>query len=120
MRRRLRDSKGAWTVNLQVLVTEKSFSKNGTSSPVLSDLSFEVSEGSIVCVFGPSGCGKTSLLRIIAGLDTDYQGHVLLDGKPVTHPTRDIGLTVQTLVSYDWLTVAGNMTFGMRYSQRQN
>ena len=77
-------------------------------------------EGSIVCLYGPSGCGKTSLLRIIAGLDTDYQGQVSLNGESVTRPTRDIGLTVQTFVSYDWLTVAGNMTFGMRYAQPQN
>jgi ABC-type nitrate/sulfonate/bicarbonate transport system ATPase subunit len=71
-------------------------------------------------VYGPSGCGKSTLLRIIAGLETDYYGSVELNGRPVTHPTKDIGLTVQAYVSYDWLTVASNITFGLRYSRHQS
>lgn len=103
---------------LEVSVKEKSFLTSGIPTPVISDISFTVSPGSIVSIYGPSGCGKSTLLRLIAGLDTEYWGEVRLDGRLVTHPTRDIGLTVQAHISYDWLTVAGNITFGLRYSRQ--
>jgi ABC-type nitrate/sulfonate/bicarbonate transport system ATPase subunit len=107
-------------VSLNVSVEEKSFSTKENLSNVLSGVSFVVPPHSIIGVFGPSGCGKSTLLRIIAGLDTSYVGSVQLNGKAVTHPTRNIGLTVQTHISYDWLTVAGNITFGLRYAPRVN
>lgn len=103
-------------MDLHVSIVEKSFGKNGDTTKILSDISFDVSAGLIVCLYGPSGCGKTTLLRIIAGLDTDYIGQIRLNGHQITSPTKNIGLTVQTLVSYDWLTVADNITFGLRYS----
>jgi ABC-type nitrate/sulfonate/bicarbonate transport system ATPase subunit len=105
-------------VILDVSVKEKSFCTKDARTQVLSDISFTIQPGSIVCLYGPSGCGKSTLLRIIAGLETEYSGHVYLNNRPVTHPTRDIGLTVQANISYDWLTVAGNITFGLRYSRQ--
>jgi sulfonate transport system ATP-binding protein len=107
-------------LSLQVSVVEKSFQRNGNSAPTLAGVSFEVPPGTIVGLYGPSGCGKSTLLRIVAGLDIDYQGTVELNGEPVTHPTRRIGMTVQTLISYDWLSVGDNITFGLRYAKAQN
>lgn len=103
-------------MELAVSIKDKTFRKNGFFSHVLGDIEFTASAGSIVCLYGPSGCGKTTLLRILAGLDTDYLGSVSLDGQAVLGPTRDIGLTVQSLVSFDWLTVEGNIAFGLRYA----
>ena len=99
---------------------EKSFRKNGSVTHVLSDVSFSVPAGSITSVYGPSGCGKSTLLRIVSGLDTDYDGEIRLNGHRVSGPTSDIGLTVQTIASYDWLSVARNITFGLRYSCQPN
>lgn len=106
-------------MSLQVSVAEKSFPSNGTRTSVLSDVAFDVPAGSIVGLYGPSGCGKSTLLRIVAGLDTDFRGEVELNGEPVSHPTRRIGMTVQTLISYDWLSVGDNITFGLRYAKAQ-
>lgn len=103
-------------MTLNVLVSNKSFSKNQNATQIISEVDFVVPESSIVCLYGPSGCGKSTLLRIIAGLDAEYQGTVELDGVEVKRPTKRIGLTVQTHVSYDWLTVAGNITFGLKYA----
>lgn len=102
--------------DLVVSIKEKVFSKNGAGTSVLRDIEFSVAAGSIVCLYGPSGCGKTTLLRIIAGLEDDFRGEVYLGERLVSRPTKDIGLTVQTHVSYDWLTVADNITFGLRYA----
>lgn len=107
-------------MTLKVSVERKSFGNATNVTDVLSEVQFVVPQKSIVGIFGPSGCGKSTLLRIIAGLDVNYDGSVELQGRPVTHPTRNIGLTVQTHISYDWLTVAGNITFGLRYSPNFN
>ena len=104
--------------DLTVSIREKAFQKNGAGTSVLKDVEFTVAAGSIVCLYGPSGCGKTTMLRIIAGLEDEFRGEVHLGERPVTRPTKDIGLTVQTHVSYDWLTVADNITFGLRYAPR--
>jgi ABC-type nitrate/sulfonate/bicarbonate transport system ATPase subunit len=102
--------------DLAVSIREKAFQKNGAGTNVLRDIEFSVAAGSIICLYGPSGCGKTTLLRIVAGLEDDFRGEVHLGQKLISRPTRDIGLTVQTHVSYDWLTVADNITFGLRYT----
>ena len=104
-------------MELRISIADKSYVRNGGSVKVLAEIAFTVPASTITCLYGPSGCGKSTLLRIIAGLDYSYSGEVILDGRRITRPTRDIGLTVQTLVSYEWLTVAQNITFGLRYAE---
>jgi ABC-type nitrate/sulfonate/bicarbonate transport system ATPase subunit len=104
-------------MNLHVQIRQKVFTAYGRVSPVLSDLSFDVPAATITGIYGPSGCGKSTALRIVAGLDTDYEGRVSLNGRDIVRPTQDIGMVVQTHVTYDWLTVAGNLTFGLRYTK---
>lgn len=108
---------------LEVDIQRKAFGTNGGTSTVLEsrsdgDLRFSVRPGQIVCLYGPSGCGKSTLLRMISGIDTDYAGTVHLNGTPVVAPTRRIGLTVQGHAAFDWLTVADNITFGLRYHEQ--
>lgn len=103
-------------MTLNVSVSDKSFSKNQNATQIISNVDFNVPDSAIVCLYGPSGCGKSTLLRIIAGLDTEYQGKIELDETRINHPTKRVGLTVQTNVSYDWLTVAGNISFGLKYA----
>jgi ABC-type nitrate/sulfonate/bicarbonate transport system ATPase subunit len=104
-------------VLLRVCVKNKAYGGAGQSVPVLRDLEFEARPGSVTCLYGSSGCGKSTLLRILSGLDEDYEGEVLLDGVQVTKPTREIGLTVQQAASFDWLTVAENISFALRYDR---
>ena len=103
-------------MDLHIELREKCFTSKGRSTEVLSDVSLDVPAGAIAAVYGPSGCGKTTALRIVAGLDTDYVGQVRLNGYEIVKPTKDIGMVVQTQVTYDWLTVADNLTFGLRYT----
>src|ERR1700733_554809 len=80
----------------------------------LDKISMEVRKGEFLCVVGPSGCGKSTLLHLIAGLNPQTSGNVLMDGKPVTGPATDRILIFQELGLFPWLTVAGNVEFGMK------
>ncbi|MDR3294577.1 MAG: ABC transporter ATP-binding protein [Clostridiales Family XIII bacterium] len=91
----------------------KSFPGNNGQLRVLSDINLSIQEGQIVSVIGGSGCGKSTLLRILAGLDTDYQGEVLFDGKPVTKPTREKGIIFQDHRLLPWLTAEENIRFSL-------
>ena len=99
-----------------------SYSKN----KIINGLNLEIIEGEIVCLIGESGTGKTTLLRIIAGLEIQDKGSVLLDGKVIsnndynleTHK-RNIGLVLQERALFPHLDVFKNVTFGMRASLKE-
>jgi sulfonate transport system ATP-binding protein len=64
---------------LEVCIKQKFFrAASGDNLHVLGELTFSLANGEVAALVGPSGCGKTTLLRIIAGLDRDYQGSVRL------------------------------------------
>src|SRR6202049_2771513 len=64
---------------LDVCIKQKFFrAASGDNLHVLGELGFSLANGEVAALVGPSGCGKTTLLRIIAGLDRDYQGTVRL------------------------------------------
>ncbi len=50
--------------------------KRFADTPVLGPIAFEFGEGETVALIGPSGIGKTTLLRLVAGIDTDYEGRI--------------------------------------------
>ena len=74
----------------------------------------DVAENDFITVLGPSGCGKSTLLRIIAGLDRQTAGEVLLDGRRITGPGADRGMVFQSYTLFPWLTVQDNVCFGLR------
>ena len=64
---------------LEALIRHKSFqAASGGRLHVLDRLALRLASGEVGALVGPSGCGKTTLLRIIAGLDQDYEGSVEL------------------------------------------
>jgi len=80
----------------------------------LDNISLEVKPGEFLCIVGPSGCGKSTLLHLIAGLHPQTSGKVLVDGTPVSGPGTDRILIFQELGLFPWLTVGGNVEFGMK------
>ena len=85
------------------------------SVPVVSDTVLAIARNSLVVFLGPSGCGKTTLMRMVGGLDSPTSGTIRLEGEPVAGPDRRRGMVFQSYSSFPWLTVAGNIAFGMRY-----
>src|SRR6476620_10941988 len=64
---------------LEVAVRRKSYdAASGGTLHVIDGLTLALRNGEVGALVGPSGCGKTTLLRIIAGLDRDYEGEVRL------------------------------------------
>jgi len=89
-------------------------STKGERLLALDKISLEVRPGEFLCIVGPSGCGKSTLLHLIAGLNPQTSGKVLVDGTPVSGPGTDRILIFQELGLFPWLTVAGNVEFGMK------
>jgi len=92
----------------------KVFGERETENRVLNDISISVKENEFVVVFGPGQCGKTTLLNIIAGLETKTTGEIEVDGKIVTAPGPDRGMVYQTTALFPWMTVMGNVEFGLK------
>ena len=100
-------------VILDVRHLTKIFNVRGKETVALRDVNFVTHRREFVCVIGPSGCGKSTLIRILAGLEEQSSGDVLLDGKPVTGPGRDRGMVFQTYTLFPWLTVKKNVMYGL-------
>ncbi len=79
----------------------------------LDGVTLSVTLGEILAVVGGSGCGKSTLLRAISGLDPPTTGRVSLDGAPIAAPHPKIGMVFQEPRLLPWLTVAGNVGFGL-------
>ena len=82
----------------------------------LSDVSFEIAEGEFVCFLGPSGCGKTTLLRCIAGLETQTEGAICMASTDISWlppSQRDFGIVFQSYALFPNLTVADNVGYGL-------
>ena len=77
-------------------------------------LNFEVKENEFVCILGPSGCGKTTILNAIAGFIKPTKGEILLNGRNIAEPTKDMGVVFQHNVLFPWKTVEENIKIGPR------
>ena len=89
------------------------YGQGAESVTVLDDLNLEISDGEFVCVVGPSGCGKSTLLNVMAGFLPATQGTVTIDGEVVSGPDPRRILVFQERGVFPWLTVEGNIAFGL-------
>ncbi len=89
------------------------FNRDGKSTSVLRDVNLEVDQGEFLCILGPSGCGKSTLLSAMAGFLAPTSGSIRIDGEPVTGPDPRRIFVFQERGVFPWLTVEGNIGFGL-------
>ncbi len=82
---------------------------------VVAPFQLTVAKGELVAFLGPSGCGKTTLMRMVGGLESPTSGRIVLSGEPLGGPDRRRGMVFQSYSAFPWLTVEGNVAYGMRY-----
>ena len=92
-----------------------------TATPAVDDVSLAVPAGAFLALLGPSGCGKTTLLRLIAGLERPDAGLIRIGGRDMAVPgcfvppeERGLGMVFQSYALWPYMTVAGNIRFGLR------
>jgi NitT/TauT family transport system ATP-binding protein len=90
-------------------LTQTYVSQDRSSVPALAEVSLDIAPGEFVTIVGPSGCGKTTLLRIMGGLLRPTSGGVRLLGRPVSGPSRSVGIVFQDPVLLPWRTVLDNV-----------
>jgi ABC-type sugar transport system ATPase subunit len=87
---------------------------------ILHGVDLDVADGEFVVLVGPSGCGKSTLLRCVAGLETIDGGELLIDGRRVNEvppSERGLAMVFQSYALYPHMTVAENLSFGLRMAR---
>ena len=89
---------------LEARVQKKFFrTASGQGAPIIADLAVAIEDGETGALIGPSGCGKSTLMRILAGLDRDFEGSVCLPAE------ARVGMVFQEPRLLPWRTVEDNV-----------
>jgi NitT/TauT family transport system ATP-binding protein len=99
---------------LEVNIAEKRF-VTGEGEPLVAirELNFTVADKEFVCLMGPSGCGKTTALRILLGLESDFQGSISIPPN-----LARLGVMFQEPTLLPWRTVEQNIRLAFPKEQR--
>src|SRR5919109_308340 len=103
------------------MITVDGISKRFNNFPALRGVNLAAAPGEFVALLGPSGSGKTTLLRILAGLEFADSGRLLFNGHDVAAQgagERNVGFVFQHYALFKHMTVAENVSFGLRVKPR--
>ena len=98
-------------------VEMKNINKSFGSFQAAKDINFGIEKGSLTALLGPSGSGKTTILRMIAGLEIQDSGDVIIEGKVVNDipaGEREIGFVFQNYALFRYMSVYDNIAFGLK------
>jgi NitT/TauT family transport system ATP-binding protein len=91
----------------------KVFETGKTATVAVQEFSLDIADGEFVCIVGPSGCGKTTVLRIVAGLDRQSSGTLLVRRSATAAQQPLNAMVFQEHGLFPWLTVADNVAYGL-------
>ncbi len=100
---------------LELSIASKAFpDRRGTAAAIVKNLYLSIGRGEFVCLIGPSGCGKTTILKILLGLDRDFEGWKKPDPQHLS-----VGVVFQEPRLLPWRTVEENVRIALPPDQRQ-
>ena len=99
---------------------KKSYSKDGSSLPVLLDISLFARQGEFISVLGPSGCGKSTLFNVVAGLIQRDGGIISIGYREVESGLGDVAYMQQKDLLFPWRTILQNVLLGPEISRSVN
>ena len=97
---------------IEIRQVSKSYAADRGAVLALRGTNLTVADGEFVSVVGPSGCGKSTLLYVVGGF-ISAEGEVLVDGRSITGPGTERGVVFQEYALFPWLTVRGNIGYGL-------
>lgn len=101
----------------------KNVSKDYNGNKILNDISFKINDGEFVSFLGPSGCGKTTSLRMVAGLEKNSSGEILIGNELISSPEKNIflptrerklGMVFQSYAIWPHMNIFENVAFPLR------
>lgn len=101
----------------------KNVTKSYQDNHILKGISFKISDGEFVSFLGPSGCGKTTSLRLVAGLEKNTAGEILIGSETVSDPGRNLfvdtkdrklGMVFQSYAIWPHMNIFENVAFPLR------
>src|SRR6266702_6956180 len=94
-------------------ITKRFPAPGGGATTVFEGLWLTMARGEFTCIIGHSGCGKTTVLHILAGLDTQSEGAVIVDNQAIDGPSLDRAVIFQSHALLPWRTVMGNVAYAV-------
>jgi len=99
---------------------KKSYSKDGSSLPVLLDISLFARQGEFISILGPSGCGKSTLFNVVVGLIQRDGGIISIEYREVENGLGDVAYMQQKDLLFPWRTILQNVLLGPEISRSVN
>jgi len=107
-------SRAADTAGIRLTDISLTYRQGSSPVQVLQGINLALEPDEFACVLGPSGCGKSSLMNIMAGYLKPTGGSVRINGSLHTKPNPQVGVVFQHANLFPWLSIAGNVAFGLR------
>ena len=98
-------------------ITLRGVSKSWGDVVGVSAVDLDIRDKEFIVFLGPSGCGKTTTMRMIAGLEEQTGGNILIDGQDVTNVDardRDVAMVFQSYALYPNMSIYENIRFPLR------
>jgi NitT/TauT family transport system ATP-binding protein len=104
---------------IEISCLEKHFATMSRETvTALTDVNLSAASGEFISIVGPSGCGKTTLLRILAGLERQTSGKVVIAGKELVGSRDDVAVVFQAATLLPWSTVLDNVLLPAKFKGR--
>lgn len=96
------------------------FQQEGQERQILDHINLSVAPAEFVCIVGPSGCGKSTMLHVLGGFLAPTSGSIVIDGEAVHGPDPRRIFVFQESAVFPWLTVEGNIGFGLTHLSQKD